>query len=399
MQIKFAHCLIDSDRHRFFRGSEPVHLEPQVFDLLMLLATSDGELVTRDIMIEKVWRGLTVSEATISARINAARKPVGDDGKRQSVIKTVPRRGFQLVVPVTMTGDAPTPRANPKADSQQTVRFTTSADGVNIAYAQSGNGLPLLRAAHWISHLEMDWDSPVWRPLLQRLSSRHRLIRYDQRGTALSGRDFPGKGIDEFVDDLAAVADAAGLDRFPILAPSQAAPVAITFAARYPDRVSKLILLGGYAVGRALRPAAPGDVEEEIMLSLIKSGWGQHGSAFVQAFSSFFIPDATNEQIRSFVEIQLASASPEGAVKLRRLIDRFDVSDLLDQVQAPTLVMHARDDVVHPIDQGRQLASGIRDARFVMLDSANHIQLPQQAVFEKMLTEVEGFLASDHNNI
>ena len=394
MTLTFANCSIDADRHEFKRDQQPVHVEPQVLDILQLLATSGGQLVTRDRLIDEVWNGLIVSEATISARINAARTAVGDNGKDQSIIKTIPRRGFQLVVPVKNTTEAATEPTS-TIDQPHEIRFTTAPDGVQIAYAQSGHGPPLMRAAHWISHLEMDWNSPIWRPLLQRLGARHRLIRYDQRGTALSGRDFPGKGIDEFVADLKAVADAMKLDSFPIFAPSQAAPVAIKFAALYPDRVSKLVLLGGFAVGRALRASSPGEAEEEVMLSLIRSGWGQHGSTLVQAFSSIFVPDATTEQIKSFVEIQLKSATPDVAVRLRQLIDRFDVSELLDQVQAPTLVIHAAGDSVHPIDQGRRLASGIPNARFVMLDDANHIQLPQRSSFEKMITEVESFLAHD----
>jgi len=391
MKKQFGSCVIDPERHQFSRDGEQIHIEPQVFDLLMLLVDHDGATVSKDELIRIVWRGLNVSEATISARINAARTAVGDNGRSQLVIKTVPRRGFRLVVPVH-DPDQISPSAQSPEPDPQTIRFTMSADGIQIAYAQSGDGPPLLRAGHWLSHLEMDWNSPIWRPMLHNLGRNRRLIRYDQRGTALSGREFAGVGLDEFVDDLAAVADACGLDDFPILAPSQAAPVAIAYAVRHPERVSKLILLGGFAVGRARRPPVPGDVDEKIMLSLIQSGWGQQNDAFIQAFSSFFIPDASKEEIRSFVDIQRGSATAEVAVRLRHLIDRFDVSHLMSQVQAPTLVIHANRDVVHPIEQGRLLASGIPDARFVMLDSANHIHLPGHPTFDHMMSEIEIFL-------
>src|SRR5210317_1920640 len=182
MIYRFANCSLDSDRHVLLRDDIPVHVEPQVFDLLHALAESHDRLVTKDELVEIVLRGLSVSDSTISARINAARKAVGDTGKSQSVIKTVHGRGFQLVAGVETENVVGRTEAASQT-GQQTIRFVQSSNGARIAYAQSGSGPPLVRIGHWLSHLELDWRSPVWLPLVEALGKNHTLYRYDQRGT------------------------------------------------------------------------------------------------------------------------------------------------------------------------------------------------------------------------
>jgi len=393
MEYLFDNCLIDPDRRLFLRDGVPVHLEPQVFDLLWALVEKQGRMATKDDLVETVWRGLIVSDATISARINAARKAVGDTGRAQTIIKTVHGRGFKLNVEVreTSTATAPPPRG-PDHSNTQNIQFTRSTQGANIAFSASGNGPPLVRVAHWLSHLELDWQSPVWRPLIEALEAKHALYRYDQRGTGLSSRDLDGATIDTFVGDLKALADYNSLDRFPIFAASQAVPVAIRFAHRYPERVSGLILYGGYAKGRALREPAPGDIDEDTILGLIKAGWGKPGSPFVNAFSTLFMPDATREQLADFVKMQTETISADNAAVLRQKIDRFDVLDLLPTIAAPTLVIHANADAVQPVEQGRILASEIPSAKYVSLESRNHVPLPQEDAWAQMMHEVRLFL-------
>ena len=391
MTYKFANCLIDSEKHLFLRNELPIHLEPQVFDLLLALVEKRGRLATKDDLVEIVWHGLSVSDATISARINAARKAVGDTGRAQAIIKTVHGRGFQLNVEVTKT-EAAAQTPDPVRSDTQNIQFTRSSHGARIAFSKSGDGPPLVRAAHWLSHLELDWHSPVWRPLIETLDSRSTLYRYDQRGTGLSSREVEGADLDAFVDDLTAVADANNLDRFPIFAASQAVPVAIRFAQRYPERVTGLVLYGGYAKGRAVREAAQGDIDEETILGLIRAGWGKVDSPFVNAFSTLFMPDATPAQLASFVKMQTETVSPENAALLRKIIDRFDVSELLKSVRTPTLVIHAISDAVQPVEQGRILASEIPGARYVSLESRNHVPLPQEETWAQMMHEVGLFL-------
>ena len=394
MAHQFANCLIDPDKHLFLRDGLPVHLEPQVFDLLLTLVERQGGVVTKDELVQSVWRGLSVSDATISARINAARKAVGDTGRAQAIIKTVHGRGVQLNVEVTETKRTAAPSVDTIHCDTQNIKFVRSALGARIAFSKSGDGPPLVRVAHWLSHLELDWHSPVWRPLIESLEITRKLYRYDQRGTGLSSRNLEGANLDAFVEDLKAVADANGLDRFPIFAASQAVPVAISFAHKYPKRITGLILYGGYAKGRALREVAQAEVDEETVLGLIRAGWGKTDSPFLSAFSTLYMPDATPDQLAGFVKMQTETISSENAALLRKIIDRFDVTEVLSSLRTPTLVIHAISDAVQPIEQGRILASEIPGARYVSLESRNHVPLPQEESWTQMMHEVRLFLDS-----
>lgn len=389
MIYRFAECVLDTARQELRRDGAPVPVEPQVFRLLAMLAAAGGDVVSKEDLVAQVWKGLNVSDATISARINAARRAVGDDGSAQRVIRTLPKRGFQMAVAVEEEGAAPVCPA-PAAPA---IRFAAAPDGERIAFARHGQGPPLMRVGHWLSHLELDWESPVWQPLVARLGAHFTLYRYDLRGTGLSTRDAETLTLDAFAGDLLAVADAAGLERFPIFAASQAVPVAIRFAARHPERVSRMVLYGGYAVGRVFRDASPGEVDEETVLGLIRAGWGRQDSAFMNAFTALFMPDATPEQVRSFVRIQSASISAENAARLRQAVDRFVVEKDLAQVRAPVLVVHARDDAIHPLSQGQLLAARLPEADFIMLDSRNHAPLPQDPGWDRLVEAVIGFCA------
>lgn len=387
MIYRFEDCVLDTGRRVLARQGAPVHVEPQVFDLLEVLAGAGGAVVSKEELIATVWRGLNVSDATISARISAARRAVGDDGTAQRIIRTVPKRGFQMAA---RPDDVPEPR-QAGAQPAPPVRFARSADGERIAFCCQGDGPPLMRVGHWLSHLELDRESPVWQPLLARLGEGFTLCRYDQRGTGLSTRDAGNLTLDAFAADLEAVADAAGLERFAIFAASQAVPVAIRFAARNPGRVSRMVLYGGYATGRIYRETAEGEVNEETILGLIRAGWGQAGSAFLDAFTTLFMPDATPEQVRNIVRIQRETVSPENAALLRQAVDRFVVEGDLPRIQAPVLVMHARSDAIQPMSQGQHLAACIPGAEFVMLDSRNHAPLPQDPCWEVLVRNVLSF--------
>ncbi|MCR9136886.1 MAG: alpha/beta hydrolase [Alphaproteobacteria bacterium] len=369
----------------------PVDTEPQVFDLIHLLVRNAGALVTRDQIVEEVWKGRIVSESAIGARINAARKAVGDSGKKQAVIKTVTRRGLQLVVAVTADGQEKT-RAAGVSTVRQRIRFARSVDGTNIAYAVSGNGPRVMRAGHFLTHLEMDWTSMIWRPYLDELGHTHTLVRYDQRGTGLSDHTLLNTDLESHVADLEAVADAAGLERFPLFALSQGVPIAIEFAVRNPQRVSCLVLYGGYALGRSLRDGGQSSQAADAMMTLMREGWGKPQTAFMGAFTSLYCPGASQLQLANLVEMQLASTSPENAIRIRTAIDRFCVVDRLKDVQVPTLVIHSRNDSVHPLSEGQKLASNIPNADFVMLESNNHILLPDEPAWQEFMDEMMAFI-------
>ena len=391
----FADCELDIGGHVLRRAGEDVHIEPQVFDLLALLADANGALVSYDAINEAVWKGRIVSDATVSARIGSARAAVGDTGKKQAVIQTVARVGLKIVVPVSRKDTTEThrsPTAQAPDTSRHVVRYVTSSDGVRVAYGMSGSGPPIVRVGHWLTHVDLDWASPVWRPLLDRLGRHHTVYRFDQRGTGLSDREFPGKGIDEFVDDLAAIADATGADRVPIFTASQGVAVALKFAARYLDRVGPMVLYGGYAQGRFVRGTEASHDEARAHLAMVRSGWGQRGSAFMEMFSTLFIPEATPEQSEDFIKLQLASATAVGAVKLREVIDTFDVTDILSEVRAPVLLIHGRGDRVQPVEQSQLMARCIPNAQLITTDSINHVPLPHDPAWELLMRETERFL-------
>jgi pimeloyl-ACP methyl ester carboxylesterase len=271
---------------------------------------------------------------------------------------------------------------------KQKIRFCESADGVRLAYAVHGSGPPVVRAATWLTHLEFDWESPLWRHWLEDLAEGHSVIRYDERGCGLSDRDVGEVSLEASLGDLEAVMDAAGVERAPLLGISQGGPIAIAYAARQPGRVSHLVLYGTYARGRLRRDPSPRAREEaETLVSLMRVGWGQANPAFRRAFTTLFVPDATLEQMAWFDEIQRKSTSPENAVRIRQARNEYDVTALAAQVTSPTLIMHARDDAVVPFAEGRLLATLIPTASFVPLEGRNHILLGGEPAWELFLNE------------
>lgn len=393
VRYEFADCVLDTESYQLQRFGTAVPVEPQVFELLSLLVENAGKLVSKDKIIERVWDGRIVSEATISARINAARTAVGDNGKSQAVIRTVQRRGLELVAPVETDCNEMSPAG--MAKPTQTIHFVRSDDGTSIAYARSGDGSPVVRAGHFLTHLEKDWSSPVWGPYLKELSSRYSLIRYDQRGTGLSEAELKGTRIEDYVADLKAVVDAAGLETFPLVASSQGVPISIVFAAAYPERVSRLVLYGGFAQGRARRDHQYANDEANALMALIRSGWGKPDSPFMVAFTSVFCPGASKEEMDNMVEIQLASTSAENAATIRAAFDQFDVSACLPQVRVPTLIIHANADAVHPVTQGRWLASEIPGAEFLQVESNNHVYLPSDPAWRQIVDAQLEFLSRE----
>lgn len=276
---------------------------------------------------------------------------------------------------------------------EQQIRHCTTRDGVRIAHATVGSGPPLVKAANWLSHLEFDGHSPVWRHWIRELSRHHTLIRYDERGCGLSEWAVEEFSLDAWVRDLEAVVDALELERFPLLGISQGGPIAIAYTARHPDRVSRLILYGAYARGRLHREESDREREErELLLRMISVGWGQDHAAFRQVFTSLFIPDCTPEQAHWFNELQRVSATPENAARMVGTFHSLDVRPLTTGLDTPTLVLHGIGDLRIPFDEGQLLASLIPGARFVSLDSRNHILLESEPAWPRFLREVREFL-------
>ncbi|MEK8029885.1 alpha/beta fold hydrolase [Ideonella sp. DXS29W] len=275
------------------------------------------------------------------------------------------------------------------------IRFAASRDGVRLAYVAEGSGPPVVKAAHWLSHIEFDTDSPVWRHWLRDWAAEHRLWRYDERGCGLSDRAPADLSFESWVNDLEAVVDASGLERFALLGVSQGGAVALAYAARHPERVSHLVLYGAYARGRLVRDRSPAAREEaDLMQRLVRLGWGRDNEAFRALFTAQFIPGGTLEQLRWFNELQRRSATPEDAARFLDEFNRLDVTALAAQVRCPTLVLHARDDQRVPFDEGRLLAGLIPHAHFVPLDSRNHVLLDEPA-WPVFMATVRQFLSAD----
>jgi pimeloyl-ACP methyl ester carboxylesterase/DNA-binding CsgD family transcriptional regulator len=275
---------------------------------------------------------------------------------------------------------------------KQHVRFCTATDGVRLAYAMHGSGSPLVRVATWLTHLELDWASPLWRHWLDRLGERHTVVRYDERGCGLSDANVGDLSVETWVGDLETVVDAVGLERFALLGVSQGAAVAIAYAVRHPDRVSDLVLYGGYARGRRFRGQ---EDEEDALLAAIRAGWTAPNPAFRRVFSMMFVPHGTPEQMDWYEDLLRSSTSAEAAARLFRARGGLNVSELAPQVRARTLVVHARDDRVVPVEEGRLLAALIPGAHFVLLESANHILLEDEPAWDAFLSEIEAFLGTD----
>ena len=281
----------------------------------------------------------------------------------------------------------------------QEVRYCTAKDGTRLAFSVMGDGPPLVKTANWLNHIEYDWESPLWKHWLANFTRGRSLIRYDERGNGLSDWDTPELSFEAFVDDLECVTECLGLEQFDLLAISQGAAVSIEYAVRHPEKARRLVILNGYAEGWALRSDAVNLARREAMVTLTEVGWGADNPAYRQLFTNIYIPDASAKQMGWFNEMQRRSASPENAVRLQRVLSKIDVCDLLPRVQAPTLIFHSLDDQAIPFVQGEKLAAGIPGARFVPLESHNHILIETEAAWPIFADFSREFLDMDADKL
>lgn len=277
--------------------------------------------------------------------------------------------------------------------SHQEIRFAHLRSGARLAWARCGQGPTLLRAAHWMTHVERDPGSPIWRPWLERLGRRLQLISYDERGCGLSSGDDQPVGLESAYEELVTIVDAAGLQRTAVLGVSGSAAPAIAFAARHPERVSRLVLLGSYASGLLHNaPTADTLALHESLVRLVELGWGQRQSPVQQYFTATLIPDASPEQARAMTDQQRLSCDGARAAAILRARVGLDVRGLLPLVQCPTLVLHAEGDCAVNVELGREVAAGIPGASFETLATRNHIPLAGEPAFERFCDAIETFL-------
>lgn len=275
----------------------------------------------------------------------------------------------------------------------QRIRYLCTEDGVQLAWAEAGTGPVLIKAANWLTHLEYEWESPVWRHWISFFSDNFRFVRYDERGCGMTDPNVGNLSLERWVQDLESVVTAADpREPFALLGISQGGPVCVAYAVRHPERVSHLVLYGAYARGAFRRGDRDRESFYRAMIDLVRLEWGSDNPTFRQVFTSRFIPGGTDEQLGWFNELCRKTLTPEIAAQLLEARGALDVTALLEQVRTPTLVLHARDDVVAPIAEGHIIAAGIPDAQFIELDSKNHILLETEPAWERFCHEVLDFV-------
>lgn len=279
---------------------------------------------------------------------------------------------------------------------RQSIHLCHSSDGTAIAVASCGLGPVILRAAHWLSHVDHDLDSPIWRHWVRALSARNRYIRYDPRGCGLSDRFVADLSREAWGRDLEAVAATIDDPRFVLLGLSQGGALAVEYALNHPERVSHLVLVNAYGQGGRARAKNDAErLEAETLVNFIRIGWGRENPDFCEFFTNLFIPDGTPEQHRWWGELERVTASPDVAARLLYEMQGFDVLDKAAGLSLPTLIMHCRGDMRVPFEEGLKLAAAIPGARFVPLESRNHVLLPDEPAWAVFLDELHGFLGQD----
>jgi len=388
----FGNYLLDVEERRLLREDEEIRLRGKLFDTLRVLVENAGKLVRKDAFMESVWPDSVVEDNNLDYCISQLRKLLHPE----KYIETVPRHGYRFTAEVTTQKPRlpviPVRRALDRPEAQQQpIKFFTTSDGVRIAYSIGGKGPVLVRTIHWLNHLDFEWQTPLRRQWLSEVMRHNTLVRYDQRGSGLSDWNIDDFSFERTVRDFEELVDAAGLEQFSILGGCQGAAVAIAYAVRHPERVTKLIINGTFANGW---PAPGPGAEEhlEAMLTLIRSGWGRDNPAFRQLWTTLFRPDADATEAAWLNELQRISSSPENAARMIAEFPNIKVLDMLPKISCPTLVLHSRDDGAVPIQEGKLIAARIRGARFVELPSRSHMVAPGDAGWEQLVQEFTAFM-------
>ena len=383
----FGPFRLESAERRLLRDGSPVPVAGKTFDLIELLVLGAGTLQKQQNLMDRLWPDVVVEQNNLQYHVSLLRRALGDAPGVE--IQTVRGQGYRLVAEVQVSQPS---AAGPAPIKLQRTHFCKAHDGTRLAYAKLGDGAPLVKAANWLSHLEVDWQGPVWRHWLEFLSRDHCLVRYDARGNGLSDRRPGSITFEDFIEDLASVIDAAGVARAPVLGISQGASVAAAYAARHPERVSALVLVNGCARGWRVKNHPRLTERFEAMMVLMRQGWGGENAAFRQIFTTGFLPHATADQNAWFNALQRETTSPENAVRILSALGDVDVRDELARLNVPTIVLHCRGDTIVPFKDGLELASLIGGARFVPLDSDGHLLLAEEPAWERFALEVDGFL-------
>lgn len=397
MILSFGSCELDTSRRRVVCNGLEVPVEPQVFDLIRLLAENADRVVSRDEIVESVWGGRIVSEGAISSRIAAARKALGDNGSEQRIIRTIQRRGLQMMIPVVrkttdkqeqLSSEAPLP-----ATLSDRFRYLKGHKGERLVYLVQGEGTPVLRVSPAGWSVEEEQTSSVWRETAESLSGQHQQLRYSEASLDVTEDGKINTNLDNMAENIRMLADAAGFGRFAIVSVSGGVHHALRFAARYPDRVSRMVIQGGYAQGRSRRDGA--DSEKDIFRYMIDEGWKSEAQQIGGAFMLPYFPEGPLEAILDAARIFQSGLSRETELALRDLTNTADSTDILPLVTCPVLVIHGRHDTVHPVSEARKLVEGLSDAELWIMETANHLPLAGHALADDYTAAVLDFLSHD----
>lgn len=392
---RFGQFDLDPGLGQLCHDGQPVRIEPRALALLCYLVAHRDRVVSKKELLDTVWSGEFVSDAALATGLRTVRIAVGDTGSEQRFIRTVHRRGYQFVAPTTAAAEPTVTAEATAAWSRDVIKFSRTVDGTRVAWAVTGEGPPLVRTANWLSQMDLERTVPEFTHWFEGLTRGRRLIRYDERGYGLSDWT-TGFTLDEWVEDIDVVADAAGIDHFPLLGVSQGGPLAVAYAARRPERVSRLVLNAAYARGRLARARDAAERDEaDLDLKLTLAGWHAQNHSYQRFFGAQFFADDPPRKWDEFTSFQRRSVSAANGARFLEEQSRLDVADLARQVRCPTLIVHSRDDPRVPISQAKELAELIPDSRLVVLDGRNHLLTAGEPAWPRFLDELYAFLAEE----
>ena len=394
--------LPDQDSYQLWLNAERRETERRLATVCGRLARHQGHSVSEQLVWAQRWAELEPLSPAAATTLLTQLDRTGDIKTLATLSGEFTARFEKATIPWSAndrmevapdTAHPHAPLSGRELLARQKIHFCKARDGVRIAYASVGEGPTIVKAANWLTHLEHDWDAPIWSPLFRDLAFDHQFVRYDERGNGLSDWEVDDISFNTFVTDLESVVDACGVKQFSLLGISQGAAVSIEYAVRYPERVKHLILFGGYAAGWRIGATEAVTREREAVMTLTASGWGQDNPAYRQIFSSTFMPSANTDEFAWFNEFQRQTTSPENAVRFLSVFSDIDVRHQLARVQVPTLVIHSLRDQRIPVEVGKALAASIPNAEFVGLDSNGHLLLGREPASKAFVETVRDFIA------
>ena len=396
MVFHFESFQLDVAERRLLCAGKVVPLRAKVFDTLCILVENHGRLLRKDELMQRLWPDSVVEDNNLDHNISRLRRALQEGANGKKFIETVPRQGYRFVADVQQISGPPAasavvPSPSPDLQSRQEIQFFTTSDGVRIAYTIGGSGPPLVRAIDWLNHLDFEWKNPYRRHWFSQIMSHNTLLRYDQRGSGLSDWNVDDFSFERSLADFEELIATVGFDKFALVGSCQGGPIGAAYAARHPERITKLVLVGAFA--RGWPPPGSMVIEQfNAMLTLIRHGWGRDNPAFRQLWTTLFRPDASPQESEWMNEFQRITSSPDNAAHMMAEFPKIDITDLLPKVSCPTLVLHSRDEAVVPASEGRLIASRIRGARYVELPSRSHEIVPGDPAWQIFVDEVSRFL-------